>query len=187
MPTQRDLHQQLASDYRTSHQRVASLVRPLDPEQLVRRPTAPEWSVAEVLEHLVLMDELFLRAVEPLVRGGRADAGAPARSWSPSFIGRKITEALEQPKKLRSARSAMPLRPRGGIAEAFLADDTHYARLMDEAGGLDWAATRLPPPVMPWLPLKMNLGDVFVVRRAHVRRHAGQIERIISRTGDNAA
>lgn len=130
----------------------------------------------------MLMDEIFLRSVEPLMRGARADAGAGARPWSPSFMGRKIAETLERPKKVKSARAARPVRPRGGIAEAFLTSDAHYTQLLGEAGALDWNAVRLRLPVMPLLPLKINLGDVFQIRRVHVKRHLGQIERIIAAT-----
>ena len=182
MTTQRDLQQQLVSDYRTSHDRVASLVRPLDPERLVRRPSPNEWSVAETLEHLMLTDEIFLRSVEPLMRSARADAGAGARSWSPSFVGRKVAETLERPKKVKSVRAARPGRARGGIGEAFLAIDTRYTQLLGEAGALDWNTVRLRLPVMPLLPIKINLGDVFQIRRVHVKRHLGQIERIIAAT-----
>jgi hypothetical protein len=37
-----------------------------------------------------------------------------------------------------------------------------------------WAAGR------PWLPLKINLGDVFCIHTVHVQRHLGQIERVIA-------
>ena len=180
--TQRDLQQQLVSDYGANRSRIASIIRPLDPERLVRRPSPHDWSVAEALEHLVLTDELFLRSVEPLLRSARPDAGAPARSWSPTFVGRNIAGALERPRKLKSARRARPIKTRGGIAEAFLAIDARYTQLLSEVGTLDWNSVRFRPPVMPWLPLKMNLGDAFHIRRVHVKRHLGQIERIIAST-----
>jgi hypothetical protein len=104
------------------------------------------------------------------------------RSWSPSFIGRNVAASLERPRKLKAPRPARPLAVRGGVAEAFLAADTRYTQLLDAAAPLDWNSVRLRPPVMPWLPLKLNLGDVFHIRRVHIRRHLGQIERIIAAT-----
>ena len=47
---QRDLHQQLRTEALAARQRVADLVRPLDPAQLQEHPEAQRWSVAEVLE-----------------------------------------------------------------------------------------------------------------------------------------
>ncbi|MEO9038321.1 MAG: DinB family protein [Gemmatimonadaceae bacterium] len=165
-----------------SHDRMTSLVRPLDPERLLRRPSADRWSVGEVLEHLTLMDELFLTAVEPIVRTARKDAAAPARPWSATFIGGKIAGSLEGAKPLKSPKAAVPNAPRAALREAFLAGDSRYATLLSDAAPLDWNAVRLRPPVAPWVPLKINLGDVFCLHRVHVQRHLKQIERIVART-----
>lgn len=133
-----------------------------------------------MLEHLTLIDGLFLSATEPLVRDSRRDAAAPSRTWKASFIGSMIAGALERPKPLKSAKVGLPRTPRNGVAEAFLAGDLRYLELLDEASSLDWNAVRLRPPVIPWLPLRINLGDVFQIHRVHVRRHLGQIERTIA-------
>lgn len=174
---QKEFSREMRNEMRTNHDRIAALVRPLDPEKLVRKPAPDKWSVAETLEHMVLMDALFLSAIEPLIKSARPDAGAPAREVAPTFIGRQIAGALDKPKLLKSAKAGRPGTPRGGVAEAFLAGDTKFMALMERASSLDWNAVRLRPPIMPWLPLKMNLGDVFQVHRVHVRRHMKQIER----------
>jgi hypothetical protein len=186
MTTQAQTAEHLAAAYRTNHDRVASLVRPLDPERLLRRPAQDRWSVGEVLEHLTLMDELFLTAIVPLVHGASVDAGAPAREWKPTFIGGQIAKSLEGAKPLRSAKVGLPRRPRAGVAEAFLAADLRYARLLDDAARVDWNAIRLRPPVLPWLPLKLNIGDAFRIHAVHVARHAKQIERTIAETADTS-
>src|SRR6476469_9277048 len=110
---QKDFNRELRNEMRKNHDRVASLVRPLDPERLVRKPAPGVWSVAEVLEHLVLMDGLFLSAIEPLIKSARPDAGAPARKFVPTFIGRQIAGALEKPKALKSPKATVPGTPRG--------------------------------------------------------------------------
>jgi hypothetical protein len=180
MATQGELKQKLERDYRATQGRIASLARPLDPERLLRRPGPDRWSVGEVLEHLTLMDGLFLRAVEPLVRTARRDAGAAARPWAPSRIGKGIAESQRNPKPLKAAKAARPATPRAGVFEAFLAGHMRFAQLLAESNGLDWNDVRLRPPVMPWFPLKMNLGDVFQIHGVHVQRHCGQIERTIA-------
>ena len=177
---QKEFQQRLRAELRANRERVSALAKPLDPEQLVRKPSPGKWSVGEILEHLVLMDGLFLSAIEPLVKSTRPDAGAPARAFHSTFVGRQIAGALEKPKALKSPKVAAPGTPRGGVLEAFLAGDTMYMSLMERATSLDWNAVRLRPPVMPWLPLKMNLGDVFHVHRVHVTRHLAQIERAVA-------
>ena len=180
MTQQLALGKQLAKEYRANHDRIAALVRPLDPDRLLQHPIPGRWSVGEVLEHLTLMDALFLRALEPHLRVARADASAGAREWKPTLIGKGIAGPLQKPKPLKSPKAAVPKTPRAGVREAFLAGDARFAELLEETTGLDWNRVRLRPPVMPWLPLKMNLGDVFEVRRVHVARHLRQIERAIA-------
>lgn len=135
-----------------------------------------------MLEHLTLMDELFLAAVTPLALGAPVDAAAATREWKPSFIGGQIVKSLEGTRPLKSARVGLPRRPRAGVAEAFLAVDLRYAQLLNDAARIDWSGVRLRPPVLPWLPLKLNLGDVFSIHGVHVTRHAKQIERTITET-----
>ena len=53
---------------------------------------------------------------------------------------------------------------------------------MDDGASLDWSAHRFAPPMAPWMPLRINLGDAFRVHEVHVRRHIAQIQRIIAAT-----
>src|SRR5262245_48956790 len=102
---------ELAAQYRRNHERLASIVRPLDPERLLRRPKPDGWSVGEVLEHLILMDGLFLRAIEQRIRAARIDAAAGGREWTPSWIGGGFAESLQNPKPLKAAKRARPGTP----------------------------------------------------------------------------
>jgi hypothetical protein len=175
---QKELYEQLRAEMRSNHESVASEVRDLDAEQLLRKPAPDAWSIGEVLEHLTLMDALFLIAAEPLVRAARPDAAAPDRPYRESFIGKKIAGSLVAPKALKSPKAAEPSTPRPGVAEAFLAGDARLLELMESARTLDWNALRLRPPPAPWLPLRLNLGDVFHIHTVHVRRHLAQIRRV---------
>jgi hypothetical protein len=175
---QQDIHRQLREEMHRTHARTTDIARTLDPEQLVRRPAPDKWSVAHVLEHLLLMDELFLRPVEPLVRAARPDAAAPARTWRPSFIGNKIAESLTRPSPLNGPKAGKPGTPRPAVVERFAENGVRFEGLLEDSTSLDWNAVRLRPPVAPWLPLKINLGDVFRIHTVHVQRHRGQIERV---------
>jgi hypothetical protein len=177
-PLQRDLHQQLRTEALALHERIATLARALDPEQLVRRPTPPGWSVGEVLEHLCVADELYARPLATLIHRARIDAGAPFREWKPSLLGKLFVGRLEKPRPMRSPRSFRPgPTPRNGVVEDFLTRDTRLLHRMDEAATLDWRELRMAPPSLPPI-LKFNLGDVFRLHVVHVRRHLGQMERV---------
>jgi hypothetical protein len=175
---QQDVHRQLRQEMHRTHERIADVARALDPEQLVRRPAPGKWSVGDVLEHLLLMDELFLPAVEPLVRAAPRDPTAFTRPWRPSFLGNQIAESLAKPSPLNAPKKTLPTTPRAAVVERFVEDAARFEGVLDESTSLDWNAVRLRPPVAPWVPIKINLGDVFRIHTVHVQRHLGQIERV---------
>jgi hypothetical protein len=176
---QRDLHEQLRTEALSLHQRVATLARALDPEQLVRRPTPPGWSVGEVLEHLCVSDEWYAKPVATLIHRAHRDAGAPLREWKPTLLGKFVASSLENPKKMKSPRKMRPgPTPRNAVVEDFLTRHNRLVHRMDEAAALDWRELRIAPPMVPVPVLKLNLGDVFRIHVIHVRRHLGQMERV---------
>lgn len=178
---QRDLHQQLRTESLSLHQRVATLARALDPEQLVRRPAPDAWSVGEVLEHLCIADELYAKPVATLIHRAHIDAGAPLREWKPSLLGKFVAGALEKPRKMKTPRKMRPATsPRNGVVEDFLTRDSRLLHRMDDSTTLDWNDLRLATPAFPVPVLKLNLGDVFRIHVVHVRRHLAQMESAVA-------
>lgn len=178
---QRELHKQLRAESFASREKIATLVRPLDPSQLNEHPEPMGWSVGQVLEHLVVADELYDEPFSALLRSARPDASAPARDWKPSFIGGRIAAALINPKPLKGPKVFRPgPTPRNGIVEALLAREMRFVQSMDAAASFDWRALRIGSPALPsWAP-KMNLGDGFRIHTVHVTRHSHQIERLVA-------
>ena len=177
---QRDLHQALHARTLALRDRVAALARPLDPEQLVRRPPDGGWSVGQVLEHLCVSAELYDGPVRGLLETGRPDAAAPLRPWKPTLIGRFSVNMFERPNKMPAPKKMVPgATPRAGVVEKFIAHQDGLARLMDDAAGYDWRRLRMGSPIFP-LPIKFNLGDVFFILVVHAERHARQMDRVIA-------
>lgn len=177
---QRDLHQALRTRTHALRERITGLTRPLDPEQLLRRPPDGGWSVGHVLEHLCVTSELYEPPLRTLLRTARPDAAAPLREWKPTLIGGFMVRTFDKPAKLPTPKSMVPAAtPRGGVVEAFLAHLDAQARLLDDASSLDWRRLRMASPAVP-VPLKVfNLGDVFSILVAHAERHARQMERVV--------
>jgi hypothetical protein len=179
---QRDLHQQLRAESVATRERIAAMVRPLDSSKLNEHPEPKGWSIAEVLEHLCIAEELYERSFPALLLRSRPDAGAALREWKPSFVGKLIANALlgettrKAPKVFRPRGS-----PRAGVVEDFLARQMRFVQEMDDAVRYDWQALRIRSPALPaWAP-KMNLGDRFRINVVHVTRHAKQIERLVGK------
>lgn len=179
---QRDLYQQLRVEAIETRERIAAMVRPLDPAKLNEHPEPNGWSVAQVLEHLCLADERYEAPLAALLARASKDAGAPARDWKPSFIGGLIAGGLLKPRPLKSPRVFQPgPTPRNGVVEELLAREMNFVKAMDDAASLDWRALRINSPALPsWAP-KMNLGDGFRIHIVHLTRHSHQIERLVAK------
>lgn len=178
---QRDLHAQLRAEAVQARDSIAGLVRPLNAAQLNEHPEPKGWSVAEVIEHLLVADERSSAPAMEVIRSARPDAGAPAREWKSSFLGGMIAGSLEKPRKLKAPKVFLPGPVRGGAVEALVARETEFITTMDNAASLDWRALRVRSGALPpWAPT-MNLGDGFRIHVVHVKRHALQIERLVEK------
>jgi hypothetical protein len=176
---QRELHEQLRDEATSTREKLASLLRPINPAELNEHPEQDGWSIGQVLEHLCVADERYERPLADMLRSVRPDAGALAREWKSSFIGGMIASSLLKPRKLKSPVVFWPgPTPRNGIVETFLAREINFMKAMDDASSYDWKANRIGSPALPgWAP-KMNLGDGFRIHVIHLTRHAGQVERL---------
>jgi hypothetical protein len=181
---QRDLQHDLRARALATHEQVARLARPLDPEQLNRRPPDGGWSVGQVLEHLCRSTEIYETPLQAMLRGARVDAAAARREWHPTVVGRLLVQSLAAPRKLPSTKGIAPGdTPRGGVLEAFLGMHSLLARRIDDTASYDWNTLRMSSPVVPRIlrPLaRLNLGDVFGVFVVHAERHTRQMERVVT-------
>lgn len=179
MITQRELYETLRRDLIVHRDRVAAAVRPLNGAQLNEHPEPKGWSIAEVLEHLCITDEMYDAPFAVIMRESRPDAGAAAREWKPSFLGGLIVGALKKPRPVSAPKAFQPGPTiRSGLVDVLLGREAAALELVDTAAALDWRAIRLRSPVLPaWAP-KLNLGDAFRIHVVHLGRHAGQIERV---------
>ena len=179
---QRDLHAQLRTEAIELRERLASVLRPLNAAQLNEHPEPIGWSIAEVVEHLLVSDEKSSAPAMNVLRKARPDAGAPAREWKSSFLGGMIAGSLERPRKLKAPRVFQPSpTARGGFVEALLTREAEFVEAMDKAGSLDWRALRVRSGALPPFAPTMNLGDAFRIHVVHVRRHTAQIERLVGK------
>ncbi len=178
---QRDLQQQAKEMSQAARDKITGLVRGLSPEQLSIRSIPKSWTVAEVLEHLCISDEILEKPMRQAIAGARADAGAPLRVWKSTLLGGFIASSLVNPRKVKTPKVFEPsVTPRGGVLEAYLQFDHTVMQLMDEASQLDWRSIKIKSPALPPFVPGYNLGDVFRIHAVHTTRHAGQIERTIA-------
>jgi hypothetical protein len=161
--------------------RIRGAVSGLSPEALARRPAAGGWSIAEVLEHLIVSADSYLEAVRALVQPKSNPQSNENTMWKPSLMGGLLVWSFRSPRKLRAPKMyRLGLSPRPRALEEFVMRQEDVGRLLTEAGAIDWRGVRMRSPVTPLV--RMNLGDAFTVLVSHAERHAGQIERVKAAT-----
>lgn len=155
----------------------------LDHAALTWNPPGGGWSIAQVLEHLVIINTLYLAPMRSLVAGASRNGGA-GREWKPSFMGRLLIKSvLPTARKRKTFRKLEPgPRPGTEVVARFL-DTLHEIReLLGQARAIDMRKPRMTSPVSG-LVRRLNLGDAFVITVAHAQRHMLQIERVIAAPG----
>ena len=154
--------------------RARALVSGLTPAQLRATPPGGGWSVSQVLEHLCLGNEAYLGPLEAAIARARRREGV-ARPHRPSFFGGLLARAVAESstRRLPTSPKMRPLIAREGVLEFFLATLARIGELAREADGAD-LCTGMWSPIAP---IRLNVGDAFLVLVAHSERHLGQAER----------
>lgn len=154
--------------------RLFEAVEGLTDEQHCFRPATDRWSVAQLCDHLSIVEGNVLKLLSKVLAKAEA-SGAPARhgaTFAPvsidEFVERTRGVKLEAPETVRPAES----RP---VAESLAAlRDSRAAlhALRPRLERLDAHALRFPHPA--WGPLNLYQWLLFV--GAHEARHLAQIE-----------
>jgi hypothetical protein len=148
--------------------------------QLSWTPPDGGWSVAEVLEHLLIATGFFLPTMNALV-AGKPPAESP-RPWTPSFFGKLILKAID-PVNRATTNAPKIFRPgptpRPRVVAAFLDQMAEYRTVLVRGSRADWNRIRLSSPVARFI--RVNLGDAYTIIVLHSERHINQVRRVIER------
>lgn len=180
IPQRQHIESLLASN-RAVITRIRDTVSAVPSDTLSRRPSDGGWSIAEVLEHLIISADSYLHALRPILQqGGNARADSSSE-WKPSFMGGLLAQSLRNPRKMPTAKSLKPgPQPRPRVLEEFVQRQEEVGRLLTDANALDWRRVPMRSPILPIV--RMNLGDALTVLVVHAERHAAQIERVKAKT-----
>lgn len=182
---QAEYRDRLLADNRAVIARIRNTVSGVGPEALARRPDDGGWSMAEVLEHLIISADSYLERLRSIVRENSGRAASPNANWKPTLGGGLLVWSMRSPRKTPAPRMYKPgPSPRPRVLEEFLQRQEEAGRLIAEAGSMDWRRVRMRSPVLPII--HMNVGDALTVLVVHAQRHAGQIERVKARTSGGA-
>lgn len=169
------------------HARVAEIVTHLDASRVVveqaiesvpehlrdRRPDPDRWSVAEVLEHLSIVDGQIAALFAARV-GAARDAGLAAERETTPVSGMfKVHRMLDRSRRIESSERSLPLGQLGwrGAADAFIRQHDALRDTVLSLDGLALADVVATNPVFG--PLNMYQWVLFA--GGHEQRHAAQI------------
>ena len=155
-------------------ERLLRAVEDLSEEQQGFRPAPDRWSVAQLCEHLSIVEGNVVRLVGKVL--GKAEASGAARAEGVAFAPVSVEEfaARTRDVKLTAPESITPGDSRP-LAESLAALDASRAALHALRPALERAdghALRFPHPA--WGPLNLYQWLLFV--GAHESRHLAQIE-----------
>jgi len=149
------------------------------PSMLQAQKPAPErWSVNEVLEHLALVEPLFVDALVAKIADAKA-AGLAAECDAPAFLSDQLKTVVED----RSARRMAPdrVQPAGHVdaATALAAISATHARLRDAITSCDGLALSDVTHDHRFFGT-LNVYQWVDLITGHERRHLAQVREIVS-------
>ena len=166
-----------AAEMRESIAELRAKVARLSYLQLGWRPPEGGWSIAQVLEHLIITDQSYVDALSEILP--RAKPSATSYEWRPSLIGGFLTRS-QMPDSKTKMTTPPRWRPgpeaRANVLESYIQVREQLIGLVQSADGKDLRRTKLGSPAAKWT--RMNVGDAFMTLVVHTQRHIRQIERI---------
>jgi hypothetical protein len=153
------------------------LVVGLNPEQLNWQPIPGAWSVGQCLEHLCIVNEVYLPAISASLAGRSVSAVQEITpGWFARWFIRSYIEPSPQSKRAAAPKKIVPnSRVEPSVLDRFLRSNQAARELVRHAGKYDVNHIRFKNPFIPGLRFTAGAGLQIVCR--HERRHLLQAER----------
>jgi len=171
-----DQARELRTELEVVSKEARAIAAGIDAAALMKRPTSGGWSVAEILQHLILtadaMIPLIERAISELECAGRkstAPAGLGVMGWL-------LVKALEPPPRMKS-KTSKPFEPVAvgdpqTLASRLSEKNAKLLTLIDRAEGLATTTVKIASPFNA--SVKYNVYAAFRITMVHARRHLWQ-------------
>lgn len=171
-------------EYRHQFERIKAeakeLTEGLTEAQFNWRPSPGEWSIEECLEHLRVVGQWEIRAIETAVDDARAKGITGSGPFRFGPVERFIIGMSQPPvrQKMPAPRRFQPLhgQPLTGVVPTFLHVQSQFIQQIDRSAGLDLRRVKVRTPISSFL--RLSLGAMFAQAAAHERRHMEQARRV---------
>ena len=158
----------------TQHERLRNAVESIPREHRERKPNPERWSVAEVIEHLSIVETRIGRVFDAKLAEARAGGAIHEERDSSPVVGTiDMDRLLDRSRRITAAEAVLPSGTLDSQAAWSALEDARNA-LRDSvcaADGLALGAIVQPHPVLG--PINLYQWIAFV--GAHEARHAAQV------------
>jgi uncharacterized damage-inducible protein DinB len=157
----------------TQHERLRAAVERVSPDRREVKPSADRWSVAEVVEHLSIVERRLERVFTSKLAEARAAGLGPERDQSPVVGTIDMDRVLDRSRRIRASEGALP-SGKLDVGAAWAALERSRQALRDsvaQSDGLALGDVVQPHPVLG--PINLYQWIAFV--GAHEARHTAQI------------
>lgn len=173
--------QRVQDDINAADRRGIEIAASCTDEEFYWRPRAGQgWSIAQCLDHLGAMNEVYGSAIKLGIERARLRGSMPKGPVRPGYLGSKFVRSLEPPVKhrTRAPRQGIPAvrKDRQFILDHYRAAHDLVRRLIAGAASIDANRARFRNPFIPFVRFSIATG-LFVIA-AHDRRHLWQAEQV---------
>ncbi|HEX2222643.1 MAG TPA: DinB family protein [Thermoanaerobaculia bacterium] len=155
------------------------IVSGLTERQLLWRPSADAWSIAECFHHLIVTNRQYYPRVQKAIEETRLRGLTRKGPFRPSWFGRQFIESAG-PRirfRIKAFKVFQPAtQPPATSPQDFLEQQGTLVELIRLADGLDLSAIKVPSPALRFLALR--LGEALTMLVVHEYRHLGQAARV---------
>lgn len=167
----------LAVDLRANDETAKRLLAGLANEQLNWQPAPGSWSVGQCLEHLCMMNEVYL---PPISAAFKERLDCPVEQITPGWFGSWFVRNFAEPTSGRRVRAPAKIRPAShvevSVLDRFLSGNQSCRDIIVRAASKNVNRIRFWNPFIPGLRFTVGTGLEIIVR--HERRHLLQAERV---------
>jgi DinB superfamily len=157
----------------------------LSSEQINWKPSSSEWSIAQCLEHLLLLNKPYIPQIERILAGKRQASLWERAPLLPAFFGRLVLAAVQpaSKQKVKARPAFVPVSSDIdiGILHRFATHQGDLIRLMKATADLPVEKIIITSVVSP--VVTYSLLDAYRILVAHERRHLQQAERVMHMQG----
>ena len=154
-------------------ERVRVAAAGLTPDQLNQPTASGDWSIAQILDHMMLAHGSYLEILPPAIAAVGPGGEAPVRLTG---IGKFLVKASGPGGNAPAPKPFVPKRAPydPAVLEEWVAQTNQLRDLFLSARGKDVNRKSLRNPIFKIFG--MNIADVMSIAEAHFERHVGQIE-----------